>query len=274
MRLDADDILEPGALAALATALSSAPDAAVAWGDVQTFGLTTFRVPTAPSLDPWLFTYTNCVPGTGCLTRRSAVVEAGGWQVRDGWEDWDLWLALAERGWKGVYVPRVTVRYRRDEGGRFMESGGHGGCALRGASATPREALCNARREPKTLGCAASCQARGARDRGVATSISPRTYPTLRARHPSLLERWPEGHRDNAQTGGCVAPRGTQASYDRLTRARTPPPRSRLRLSAEHLCRRHPMADDEEVPRAIGTRGDRAHDRCVWPAAAPMTRST
>src|SRR5262249_37369639 len=64
----------------------------------------------------------NCVPGTGCLTRRSAVVDAGGWQLRDGWEDWDLWLALAERGWKGVHVPRVAIRYRRDHAGRHNES--------------------------------------------------------------------------------------------------------------------------------------------------------
>jgi glycosyltransferase involved in cell wall biosynthesis len=122
MRLDADDLLEPGALASLAEALDRDPRAAVAWGDVQTFGLTTFRVPAAPSLDPWLLTYTNCIPGAGCLMRRSAVVDAGGWQLRDGWEDWDLWLALAGLGWKGVYVPRVAFRYRRDEQGRHAES--------------------------------------------------------------------------------------------------------------------------------------------------------
>ena len=122
MRLDADDLLEPGALTFLAAALDNAPDAVVAWGDVQTFGLTTFRIPTAPALDPWLLTYVNCVPGAGCLLRRNAVVEAGGWQLRHGFEDWDLWLAFAERGWRGVYVPRVAFRYRRDEAGRHMTS--------------------------------------------------------------------------------------------------------------------------------------------------------
>ena len=122
MRLDADDLLEPGALATLAEALDRAPDAALAWGDVQTFGMTTFRIPTAPRFDPWLLTYTNCIPGAGCLLRRSAVFEAGGLQLRDGWEDWDLWLAFAEKGWKGVYVPRVVFRYRRDEAGRHSES--------------------------------------------------------------------------------------------------------------------------------------------------------
>jgi glycosyltransferase involved in cell wall biosynthesis len=122
MRLDSDDILEPGALDALAAALDDAPTAAASWGDVQTFGITTFRVPTAPALDPWLLTYVNCVPGAGCLFRRSALAEAGGWQLRDGFEDWDVWLSLAELGFAGVYLPRVIFRYRRDEGGRQAES--------------------------------------------------------------------------------------------------------------------------------------------------------
>ena len=33
-----------------------------------------------------------------------------------GYEDWDLWLALAERGYSGVHVPRPTLRYRRRSG--------------------------------------------------------------------------------------------------------------------------------------------------------------
>jgi glycosyltransferase involved in cell wall biosynthesis len=122
MRMDADDLLEPGALAELLQALDDTPDAAVAWGDVQTFGLTTFQIPTAPTFDPWLLTYVNCIPGAGCLLRRSAVVEAGGLQLRDGYEDWDLWMALAERGWDGVYVRRIAFRYRRDERGRQAAS--------------------------------------------------------------------------------------------------------------------------------------------------------
>jgi GT2 family glycosyltransferase len=92
------------------------------WGIAATNAMTTFRIPAAPTFDPWLLTYTNGVPGAGCLTRRSAIVEAGGWQLRHGWEDWDLWLALAEKGWSGIYVPRVVFRYRRDSGGRHMES--------------------------------------------------------------------------------------------------------------------------------------------------------
>lgn len=122
MRFDADDVLELGALTDLADALDRNARVAAAWGDIQTFGVTTFRIPGIPALDPWLLTYTNCIPGGGTLVRRDALAAAGGWQIRDGWEDWDLWMSLAERGYVGVYVPRTIFRYRRDGGGRHAAS--------------------------------------------------------------------------------------------------------------------------------------------------------
>jgi glycosyltransferase involved in cell wall biosynthesis len=120
MRFDADDLLEPGAADALAGALDREPDVAAAWGDIQTFGLTDFRVPGVPALDPWLLTYTNYISGSGVLFRREALLVGGGWELRDGFEDWDLWMKLAERGHRGVHIPQVTFHYRRDRGGLLM----------------------------------------------------------------------------------------------------------------------------------------------------------
>jgi glycosyltransferase involved in cell wall biosynthesis len=119
MRFDADDLLEPGAVPVLADALDHAPEAVAAWGDVQTFGQTTFGIPGMPTLDPWLITYTNCTTGSGTLYRRTALLEVGGWRLREGFEDWDVWMSFAERGYRGVYVPRVIFWYRRDSGGRL-----------------------------------------------------------------------------------------------------------------------------------------------------------
>lgn len=113
MRFDSDDLLEKGAVGALADALDQEPDAAVAWGDFQTFGLTTFTVPGPPAFDPWLLTYVNLVPGSGALIRRSALDSAGGWRLPDGFEDWDLWMSFAELRHTGIYVPRTIFRYRR-----------------------------------------------------------------------------------------------------------------------------------------------------------------
>jgi glycosyltransferase involved in cell wall biosynthesis len=125
MRFDSDDLMEPGAVAALADALDANEQASAVWGDVQTFGTTTFVIPTALGLDPWLITYTNCVLGSGVLFRRSALLETGGWQLSTGFEDWDLWMALAERGHSALHIDRVVFRYRRDGTGRNARADPH-----------------------------------------------------------------------------------------------------------------------------------------------------
>jgi len=113
--LDADDAVVPGALQVLADALDAAPEAALAWGDIEVWGELEAELAVARSLDPWLLTYLNDVP-VASLVRRQALEETGGWSMGSGYEDWDLWLALAERGYSGVHVPRPTLRYRRRSG--------------------------------------------------------------------------------------------------------------------------------------------------------------
>jgi glycosyltransferase involved in cell wall biosynthesis len=113
--LDADDAIAPGTLAVLADALDATPDAALAWGNIEVWGELRAELAVARSLDPWLLTYLNDVP-VASLLRRAALVEAGGWSMGSGYEDWDLWLALAERGYSGVHVPQPTLRYRRRVG--------------------------------------------------------------------------------------------------------------------------------------------------------------
>ena len=113
-----DDILVPGATALLADALDASPVAAAAWGDMQSFGSAEAYIPSAPELCPWHVTYVNARPGIAAF-RREALVEVGGWQLRRGIEDWDLWMRLAARGFSGVHVPHVIFYYRRDAEGRF-----------------------------------------------------------------------------------------------------------------------------------------------------------
>jgi glycosyltransferase involved in cell wall biosynthesis len=120
-RLDSDDLLEPGALDALADALDAHPEAAAAWGDLQTFGLIDMRMPSNPVLDPWHLTFANLLPSCS-LYRRTALLAVGGWQFRGGIDDWDLWMSFAESGYGGVYVPRVVYRYRREREGLFADA--------------------------------------------------------------------------------------------------------------------------------------------------------
>ena len=113
--LDADDALAPGALAALADALDDRPDAVMAWGDVEIWGDIDLRLKIGRRLDPWQITHLNTLP-VASLVRREALLAVDGWQLRHGYEDWDLWMSFAEHGWTGAYVPGVTLRYRRRDG--------------------------------------------------------------------------------------------------------------------------------------------------------------
>jgi glycosyltransferase involved in cell wall biosynthesis len=111
--LDADDLVAAGALTALADALHADPRVVAAWGDVEIFGIGSgrFRIRTPAGLDPWLTSYVNDFP-LASLLRRDALVSVGGWQLGTAHEDWDLWMALAERGVRGIHVPVLTGWYR------------------------------------------------------------------------------------------------------------------------------------------------------------------
>jgi glycosyltransferase involved in cell wall biosynthesis len=110
--LDADDRLMPGALAKLAAALDHDPGLALAWGDYQLFGERSWRQEAAPSLDLWQITYQNDIPAS-VLVRRSALMSTGGWELRGGYEDWDMLMGLAERGNRGLRLPIVAYEYRQ-----------------------------------------------------------------------------------------------------------------------------------------------------------------
>lgn len=109
--LDADDVLLPGALTDLADSLDARPEAAAAWGDTRFFGDVEREVETAREIDAWRITFVNDLPAAS-LFRRDALEAVGGWKLRGGYEDWELWMSLAERGLSGVHVGRATTGYR------------------------------------------------------------------------------------------------------------------------------------------------------------------
>ncbi|MFN8123129.1 MAG: glycosyltransferase family A protein [Thermoleophilia bacterium] len=117
--LDSDDRIAPGALRPLADALDARPGAAAAWGDTRAFGAINWIFPTWRALDPWLITYMNRVP-VGCLYRRAALKDVGGWTLTEGYEDWDMWLALASQGWTGTHIGRVHLEYRQHDTPRML----------------------------------------------------------------------------------------------------------------------------------------------------------
>lgn len=110
--LDADDRLLPGTLEKLATTLDADPGLALVWGDYRLFGDRSWRQESAPVLDPWQITYQNDIPAS-ILLRRTALLRAGGWELRGGYEDWDMLMSLAEHREHGRRVSIVAYEYRQ-----------------------------------------------------------------------------------------------------------------------------------------------------------------
>ena len=119
--LDADDEAVPGALAALADRLDADPDAAVVAGDYEEFGTQSLLRAVPDELDPFRVAYINEYPVTA-LFRRSALETIGGWRTElRGYEDWDVWMALAERGMRMAHLgPGRPIYRRRLHGPRML----------------------------------------------------------------------------------------------------------------------------------------------------------
>ena len=114
--LDADNSVLPHGLGRLASALEEHPDAAFAYGILESFDLN------GPSglmnwldWDPARLRHGNYIDAMA-MVRRSALEAVGGYSTDPnlyGWEDFDLWAAMASRGLHGVRVADFVARYRQ-----------------------------------------------------------------------------------------------------------------------------------------------------------------
>jgi glycosyltransferase involved in cell wall biosynthesis len=111
--LDADDRLAPQWFEKGLTVLDEQPDVAFVSHWLQAFGDENWTW-TPASCDLPALLARNTVNGAA-LVRRDVFFEAGGYDesMRDGCEDWDLWLRLVEEGRRGVIIPEILFEYRR-----------------------------------------------------------------------------------------------------------------------------------------------------------------
>ena len=111
--LDADDRLAPQWFEKAVAALDSDPALAFVSHWFETFGD-----------EHWIWTPTSCdLPSLlarntvngAALVRRQAFEAVNGYDeaMRHGCEDWDFWLRLVERGFRGEIIPEVLFHYRR-----------------------------------------------------------------------------------------------------------------------------------------------------------------
>lgn len=114
--LDADNMVFPRGIRLLAEALEQDPEAAFAYGLLQTFDANG-PVSVASWLDwsPKRLRHGNYVDAMAMI-RRSALEAVGGYSTdaafAGGWEDFALWVAMADVGMRGVRVPDFVARYR------------------------------------------------------------------------------------------------------------------------------------------------------------------
>ena len=114
--LNADDLAEPHALAALADVLDADPAVDFAFGWIHFFGDVDF-IARQPDWNPWILLYANRW-AISCLYRRDALDAVGGVPEGTAYEDWDLLLGLAGQNRRGLLVPRIVLHYRQHGTGR------------------------------------------------------------------------------------------------------------------------------------------------------------
>ncbi len=119
--LDADNAVYPNAFELLAGRLDrSPPEVVAAYGILERFdergsiGLTS-HLP----WDPDLLVHGAFIDAMA-MFRREVFAEIGGYDAGTpaifGWEDYDLWLTIAERGWRADLAASVVGRYREHAG--------------------------------------------------------------------------------------------------------------------------------------------------------------
>ena len=115
--LDADDRLEPTYFSKAVAVLDADTSVAFASCWLRTFGEENWEwKPERCDLPTLLWENTVL---TAALVRREAVLDIGAYDTKmpvQGDEDWDLWLTLVERGYRGAILPEVLFNYRRRAG--------------------------------------------------------------------------------------------------------------------------------------------------------------
>ncbi len=111
--LDADDRLAPTYLEKSVAVLDTRPEIAFVSHWLRTFGDDEHDWTPASAEFPALLDM-NTINGAA-LTRREALFGVGlsDESMRQGCEDWDLWIGMVERGYRGHIIPEVLFHYRQ-----------------------------------------------------------------------------------------------------------------------------------------------------------------
>jgi glycosyltransferase involved in cell wall biosynthesis len=97
--LDADDKISQTCLRRSVDVLNNNPACAVVYGALGLFGSDNRVIPAA-TFNTYRLLFSNFIP-VGSMFRREAWESVGGYtEEMEGFEDWEFWLKLVEKGWK------------------------------------------------------------------------------------------------------------------------------------------------------------------------------
>jgi glycosyltransferase involved in cell wall biosynthesis len=109
--LDADNRIGPAYIRSGIEVLRQSPQVGVVYGDCELFGEQSGRRE-APDFDLHRLCLGNFIDACAVI-RKQAWRDAGGYDPRSRcFEDWDLWLSIAGRGWELRRLPEVMFSYR------------------------------------------------------------------------------------------------------------------------------------------------------------------
>jgi glycosyltransferase involved in cell wall biosynthesis len=112
--LDSDNKIRPEYLTKSIEILDKSPEIGVVYGDVQLFDRRKDILP-VPDFDINKLAMGNYIDACAVL-RKQVWLDCGGYddKIPDklGYEDWDLWLGAAAKGWKFYHIPEVMFDYR------------------------------------------------------------------------------------------------------------------------------------------------------------------
>lgn len=118
--LDADDTIEPTYVEKAVNILDENPDVGIVYCWVNNFWKDSkSQISKWKDFDISKELFLNSIVNTS-MYRKSDFLLVGGYKsyMNKGWEDWDLWLSIIEKGFKAHLIKEVLFNYRR----KFFDS--------------------------------------------------------------------------------------------------------------------------------------------------------
>lgn len=117
--LDSDDLLDPTFIEKSTIVLETTPSVSLITTHSDHFGVLNEKYINSP-YDP-LHLYSNNMVITAAEFKREAWLTTSGYKTGIGYEDWEFWMSLAEKGFWGKLIPEALFKYRVALQSRYIE---------------------------------------------------------------------------------------------------------------------------------------------------------